>query len=159
MSRPRTTGLLLLLTGVLVLMGNTMDVLPPEAFWAGLMTYPIGGYLFFVGSRQAPTKFEPRHAKPRQPLGNAPVRPEQPAPESRIVESLRRPPQTLSIGEPKPDTLALYEIDGPESDEDAPPVGEQQGGIADQLEKLSKLAQQGTISAEEYAAAKAKLLG
>ena len=56
MSNPRFTGLLLLLIGVLTLVGNTMDILPPQAFWAGLLTYPIGGYLFFMGSRSLPGK-------------------------------------------------------------------------------------------------------
>ena len=54
MSNPRFTGLLLLLIGVLTRVGNTMDILPPQAFWAGLLTYPIGGYLFFMGSRSLP---------------------------------------------------------------------------------------------------------
>ena len=67
MKNPRFTGLLLLLTGVLVLMGNTMDVLPPEAFWAGLLTYPIGGYLFFMGSRDAIERVETRTARALNP--------------------------------------------------------------------------------------------
>ena len=72
MSNPRPTGLALLLIGVLVLMGNTMDVLPPEAFWAGMLTYPIGGYLFFVGSRRALERAELRTTRRLNPkLGNS----------------------------------------------------------------------------------------
>lgn len=72
MSNPRFTGLLLLLIGVLTLVGNTMDVLPPQAFWAGLLTYPIGGYLFFIGSRRAIERAEIQTARALHPrLGNA----------------------------------------------------------------------------------------
>ena len=53
-SHVESAGLLLLLIGVLTRVGNTMDLLPPQAFWAGLLTYPIGGYLFFMGSRSLP---------------------------------------------------------------------------------------------------------
>jgi hypothetical protein len=64
--------LLLLLIGVLTLVGNTMDILPPQAFWAGLLTYPIGGYLFFMGSRRAIERAEIQTARALNPhLGNA----------------------------------------------------------------------------------------
>ena len=73
MANPRSTGLALLLVGVLVLMGNTLDVLPPQAFWAGLLTYPVGGYLFFMGSRQAAERAEHQTARRLNPrLGNTP---------------------------------------------------------------------------------------
>jgi hypothetical protein len=193
MANPRFTGLLLLLTGVLVLMGNTLDVLPPQAFWAGLLTYPIGGYLFFMGSRAAIEKSETRHAQALNPrLANdageahaarqarsapnpnavdasAAAEPVEPERESRIVASLRRPPEAPpEASEPKastPEPLAFHEI-GPEDDEGMqvttdvsfPVEIQEQRSIADQLEKLSKLQQQGIISAEEYAVAKAKLL-
>ena len=67
MPNPRFNGLLILLIGGLVLVGNTMDVLPPEAFWAGLLTYPIGGYLFFMGSRSAIERAEMRTARALKP--------------------------------------------------------------------------------------------
>ena len=139
MKNPRFTGLLLLLTGVLVLMGNTLDVLPPAAFWAGLVTYPIGGYLFFTGSRQAIEKFETRATRSQSPKpaadeGHAP-RPAQRAASTRPPEKIsdvirsfdpnaesRTPdstsPRAQGAGAPPAgrDQLALYEI---EADGDA----------------------------------------
>ncbi len=187
MNNPRFTGLLLLLTGVLTLMGNTMDVLPPQAFWAGLLTYPIGGYLFFMGSRHAIDRAETRHARAVNPrLGNKPGEahaalqarsapnpnaapqpepPSEPASESRIVESLRRPAQAPASEPVDSDPLAFHELDPEESeagfdtDVSFPLEIQERRSLADQLEKLSKLQEQGIISAEEYAVAKAKLLG
>jgi hypothetical protein len=175
MKNPRFTGLLLLLAGVLVLMGNTMDVLPPEAFWAGLLTYPIGGYLFFMGSREAIERIETRTARALNPqLKNAPgdsfarlqarssVHPHAPElagseePSSGIGDSPRRP----APSEP----LALHDLQEEdtdfkaESDVSFPVEIQERQSLADQLEKLTKLQQQGIISAEEYAVAKAKLL-
>jgi hypothetical protein len=133
MSNPRSTGLLLLLTGVLVLMGNTMDVLPAAAFWAGLATYPIGGYLFFVGSRRASEKAETRTARALDPqLKNRQgeelarlqeqqvVHPDAPRQvDEALADAPNRaaPPQTVATSQPKRDELVLYEIDA-EEDED-----------------------------------------
>jgi len=182
MNNPRFTGLLLLLTGVLVLMGNTLDALPPQAFWAGLLTYPIGGYLFFMGSRQSMGRFSPgaspapRSERVEAPPRRAPVAPavqppvepvEEPSAGSRIVESLRRPapaPAPDSAPRPaRPEPLAFPDLDE-NGDFDQPEAGrrvevQQRPNVADELDKLAKLQRQGIISAEEYAVAKAKLLG
>ena len=53
MANPRFTGALLLIIGIFSFFGTTTGTLPPAAFWAGLLVYPIGGYLFFIGSRAA----------------------------------------------------------------------------------------------------------
>jgi hypothetical protein len=192
MANPRFTGLLLLLTGVLVLMGNTMDVLPAEAFWAGLLTYPIGGYLFFMGSRQAIEAAEARHARNLNPhISNragedharrqersspnpnaAPsesetAEVEAPERESRIVASLRKPADDTPAEEaPAAAPLALHDIDEDTTEDlevttdvSYPVEVQERQNLAEQLEKLSRLQQQGIISAEEYAVAKAKLLG
>ncbi len=183
MSNPRFTGLLLLLTGVLVLMGNTMDVLPPEAFWAGLMTYPIGGYLFFIGSRRAIDRAETRHAQKLNPrlandAGEAHARlqersaPNPNAPETALPSFQARPPAAeieseVAAAATSSEPLALHELPPEDETEDFevgtdvsfPIEVQEQRSIADQLEKLSRLQEQGIISAEEYAVAKAKLLG
>lgn len=176
MSNPRTTGLLLLLTGVLVLMGNTMDVLPPEAFWAGLMTYPIGGYLFFMGSRRAIEEAETRTARrldpqrgnaggeahaERQAAGANPNAP-RPVGVSEVIESFGNIPQeqlsqSVDPGEDITETETQeFKVT---TDVSFPVELQEEGKLADQLQKLSKLHEQGILSAEELAMAKSKLLG
>lgn len=181
MSNPRAAGLALLLIGVLVLMGNTLDVLPPEAFFAGLLTYPIGGYLFFMGSRHAiANKAEVRTARKfERRLGNAAGEEHARRQGSQVVN----PNAPRAVGEAEahgptaadPNQLVLNEIDmssdgsnDGDDGEQAFQVGtdvsypvelQESGKLADQLEKLSKLQEQGIISAEELAVAKAKLLG
>lgn len=169
MKNPRFTGLLLLLTGALVLMGNTLDALPPQAFWAGFLTYPIGAYLFFFGSRHVSAASPGERA--RRPMARPPKpRPshEAPAPESpvetgsRIVESLRRPAgsEPASTAGAPPEPLAFHDLDDEEAASGSRPVTVQEPqSLSDQLEKLAKLQQQGIISAEEYAVAKTRLLG
>ena len=58
MNEPRKLGLALILLGVIVFRGNTTEALPPEGFFAGLFLYPVGGDLFFKGSRQAINRTE-----------------------------------------------------------------------------------------------------
>jgi hypothetical protein len=67
MKEPRKIGLALIFLGVVILLGNTTEALPPEAFFAGLLLYPIGGYLFFTGSREAIQQAEARAARIRAP--------------------------------------------------------------------------------------------
>lgn len=168
MSNPRATGLALLLIGVLVLMGNTMDVFPPEAFWAGLLTYPIGGYLFFMGSRRAIRRSERQMARRLSSrLQSSPGQDRARRQAERVVDSNAA---QSGIATPEPEPVApLNELEmGPESDQDDFQVAtdvsfpvelQERNSIADQLGKLSKLHEQGIISAEELAVAKAKLLG
>jgi hypothetical protein len=159
------TGLLLLLVGVLVLMGNTLDVFPPESFWAGLLTYPIGGYLFFQGTWGP----GPAGARRRQPRAASPPAPE---PARRPIGVLRpgtRPAARPAVGEPASPREFVLPSDSGEGEDEFKvtsdvsfPVEvevEQRTSVADHLRKLAKLHEQGIISSEELAAAKAKLLG
>ena len=179
MSNPRTTGLALLLIGVLVLVGNTLDVLPPEAFWAGMLTYPIGGYLFFMGSRRALQRAERRTARRLNPKpANSPGQEHA----RRRADHVVKPHAARSVADDLPEVeaepaaplatpndLVLNEIEvSDEGDEDdfhvatdvSHPVELQdRSSLGDELAKLSKLHEQGVISAEELAIAKAKLLG
>ena len=188
MSNPRLTGLLLLLTGVLTLVGNTMDILPPQSFWAGLLTYPIGGYLFFMGSRQSFANAEQRTARALNPrIKNAQgeafarqqerhiVNPHASGSDVQVsIEGFDDEPSAWTAGTPAEATTSQQvprrevvlhddEVSAEEefsvaSDVSFPNEGSEPMSIADQLEKLSKLQQQGVISAEELAIAKAKLL-
>lgn len=162
MNNPRLTGLLLLLIGVLVLVGNTLDVFPPQAFWAGLLMYPIGGYLFFIGSRRANEPGQHKRSADSQPQrtrgeGHAARHEAPPKVESfgsisqEIVAAARKPAEAAAGGQPAPAASMA-------SRADATPA-EQRGGGTDQLAKLNKLREQGIISAEELAVAKAKLRG
>ena len=179
MSNPRSKGLALILLGALILGGNTLDMLPREAFWAGLFTYPFGAYLFLKGSRTARERAEQRIARKLTPrLANAPgqeharrqarhvVRPHAPRP-------LHAPPDPIatrpSAAQGEGDELLLSELERVEptdgghfqvtSDVSYPTALQDPGRLADQLEKLGKLQQQGIITKEELAIAKAKLLG
>ncbi len=179
MSNPRTTGLALLLIGVLVLVGNTMDVLPPEAFFAGMLTYTIGGYLFFMGSRRALKRAELRTARKLNPkLGNSPGQDYA----QRQADHVVNPHAARSVADDLPEVkaepaaplatpneLVLNEIEvSDEGEEDdfhvatdvSHPVElHDRRSLGDELAKLSKLHEQGVISSEELAIAKAKLLG
>ncbi len=162
MSNQRSTGLALLLIGVLVLMGNTMDLLPAEAFWAGLLTYPIGAYLFFMGTRDALERAERRTVRRLNPkLGNSPgqdhaqrqahhvVNPNAPrsVPDDLPGAEPTPSPQVATQSEPVPNQIEVNAED--EEDEfrveaDVSYPGEMQNpnSIADRLENLVKLHEQ-----------------
>ena len=168
MNNPRFTGLLLLLIGVLVLFGNTLDVFPPQAFWAGLVMYPIGGYLFFVGSRRAndPAFLRAQRAAEAR-SGGAGERSAQAGADgedarpvqtfdsiSREIVAAARKPAEMPAASPAASPATSTDSGAP-----APTraTASQPPGIAEQLAKLQKLHQQGIISADELAIAKAKL--
>lgn len=169
MSNPRSKGLALLLLGALLLGGNTLDILPREAFWAGLLTYPFGAYLFLKGTRRAREQAERRIARKLTPrLGNAAgqeharrqarhvVRPHASgsageAASQEDVQGLRRQPEFLGPGN-RNRFRVTPDVSYPSPQRDP-------GRLADQLEKLAKLRQEGILSREELAIAKAKLLG
>lgn len=182
MKNPRTVGLALILLGVMVLLGNTTEALPPEAFFAGLVLYPIGGFLFFKGSRAAINRAEARAANIRRPrLANE--RAEQQADRQlqnindqgsvdermhslgRVQEDARRAPPSPQ----RKDERFLHEIDADLGEEDEtfsvttdvsfPIEIQEQDSIAEQITKLHKLREDGVISEEEMAIAKAKLFG
>ena len=181
MGNPRSTGLLLLAIGILTLIGNTMDILPPQAFWAGLLTYPIGGYLFFKGSREAIERAEVRHARALNPtLRNEQAEAYAQQQRAQVVNphatEHHRPARHAAAPTTVPthanDELVLYEVDegGESADEEDggfqvttdvsfPLEVQEQRSLAEQLERLQRLHEEGVIDAEELAVAKAKLLG
>jgi hypothetical protein len=177
MNEPRKVGLALILVGVLVLLGNTTEALPPEAFFFGLFLYPIGGYLFFKGSRQAIQKAEVRAEKIRAPrLKNETAEKYAQSQLDNIethgsvdcqVHGYRKPKASETTA---PDELILYELDlelddeaedtfSVTSDVSFPLEVQEQDSLAEQIMKLQKLREGGIISEEEMSSAKAKLLG
>jgi hypothetical protein len=167
MSNPRFTGLLLLLAGVLLLAGTSQDWLPAQAFWPGLLTYPIGAWLFLKGHRQASRRAERRASRALNPsmvnrrgLGYADQVLERPRP--------RRAPATAVDAGPELDTEEIELRDVEEAEEDRelqvssdvsfPLEIQERSALGDQLEKLRRLRDDGIIDEEEFAAAKARLL-
>lgn len=180
MNEPRKLGLALILLGVLVLLGNTTEALPPEAFFAGLVLYPIGGYLFFKGSREAINRAEDRVADIRAPkLRNETAEKfaqqqrsnieTHGSVEQRIRDRRQTEAQQVAASKPGRDDqeLLLLETDPFEDENDFevssdvsfPIEIQEQDSLADQIMKLQKLHDDGIISDEEMAIAKSKLLG
>jgi hypothetical protein len=184
MRLPRTIGLALICLGVLVLLGNTMEVLPPAAFFAGLALYPIGGYLFFIGSRQAINEAEERASRIIRPkLKNETAERFAKAQEKNIDTYGSVDDQVRGLrSEESMDTEGLNDAEGSLAGDDLlmdidqdlsdsshdeldvstdvsfPIEIQAQDSLADQIMKLQKLQVNGVISAEEMAIAKAKLL-
>ena len=178
MKEPRKIGLALILLGVLVLLGNTTEALPPEAFFAGLFLYPIGGYLFFKGSRQAINRAEVRVAGIKTPkLKNETA--ERYAEKQRAnfearasvdvqVPALKKSAEASTATNPALDKeeLVLCEIAAEQDEEEFkvstdvsfPIEVQEHDSLADQIMKLQRLREDGIISEEELAIAKAKLL-
>lgn len=184
MKEPRKVGLALIFLGVLIMLGNTTETLPPEAFFAGLILYPIGGFLFFKGSREAINKAEIRAARITAPrLRNESA--EQQAARQRAnieahgsvdsqvygkaAQAVAQPAQQSQTGQ-SPE-LNLYEVDVDSgvqenaaddfkvvTDVSFPLEVQEQDSLADQIMKLHQLRESGIISEEEMTIAKAKLL-
>ncbi len=181
MKQPRKIGLALILLGTVVLLGNTTETLPPEAFFAGLFMYPIGGYLLFTGSRAAINQAESRAARIRQPkLKNETAETfadrqrrnidEHGSVDSQVRALREQPPAGLPNPGAEIETLQLDAIEldtevGQEedfavtTDVSFPVEVQERDSLAEQLMKLQKLREDGIISDDEMAIAKAKLLG
>jgi len=197
MKEPRKVGLALIFLGVVILLGNTTEALPPEAFFAGLFLYPIGGYLFFTGSRVAIREAEARAARIRAPrLKNETAEKFAGMQKKNIEANGSVDSQVRTAGSPaipgtQPQAQAGNDDVTSEPNNDAthasassnvassPAIGpidaesdnfkvtsdvsfpievQQHDSLADQLTKLHRLKEDGIISADEMAIAKAKLL-
>ena len=166
MANPRFNGLMLCLLGVLTLLGNTLDVLPPAAFWVGLLMYPIGGYLVFVGSRGARDEAGARPsrsggARPANRPGSAPAAPQvrraaaSPPARPQAPASPRATPVANELVLPADDDSEGMAVS---TDVSFPVELQENARVADEIQKLHRLQREGVISAEELAIAKSKLL-
>lgn len=184
MKEPRKVGLALIFLGVVVLLGNTTEALPPEAFFAGLILYPIGGYLFFKGSREAIKQAEVRAASIRAPRLRNETAEKYAAKQQSNIEAhgsvdsqmLARsggPAETIAKGQARENAKpTLHELEigsdvvvdddagnfNVTSDVSFPIEVQEQDSLAEQIMKLHKLQEDGIISDEEMVMAKAKLL-
>jgi hypothetical protein len=185
MQQPRLIGLALICLAVLILFGNTTEALPPSAFWAGLALYPIGGYLFFKGSREAIQVAEKRASRIRSPKMKNETAERYAKEQARNIkkqgtvdDQIRgvrsEGSQLASTGPEAADPGTASDAQSIDLGRD-PSIGEdknikvstdvsfpieiqEQDSLADQILKLQKLQENGIISAEEMAIAKAKLL-
>ena len=184
MKEPRVIGLALICLAVLILLGNTTEALPPAAFWAGLALYPIGGFLFFKGSREALQKAERRAKRIRDPRLRNETAERYAKKQARNIEnhgtvdeqihrvrseesnatSIDSPAGTSAAAEISPINLGA---ESPKINDDNLKVStdvsfpieiQEQDSLADQILKLQTLQENGIITAEEMAIAKAKLL-
>ena len=178
MTQSRTTGLLLLLVGMLTFAGTTNELLPAIAFWPGAVVSGFGFVIFMKANHIAMNPAE-THARPRtagaRPLARLEVLAEGQARVSGLrLEQLgeregRSVAQLAQARQVHEDEIVLYEVDDDrtgEGDKDFvvttdvsfPLELQQEGALADQLEKLQRLLDQEIITSEEFAIAKAKLL-
>ena len=173
----RSTGLILMALAVAAFLGSTAEVLPPATFFPALALFAIGALKFFISSREAIAEAELRTQAKLRPV----IRENRSAQAAAERSAMRRgaalnevnaglpAPARGSAAHPEipaaPDREAI-EFDQPEGEQlvvmpDVSfPVEVQRGdALADQLRKLNQLLTQGILTEQEYAIAKARLLG
>lgn len=175
MSDGRSTGLILMGLAVAAFLGSTSDVLPAVTFFPALALFAVGALQFFKSSRKALAEAEQRTQAKLHPV----IRENRSVQASAERMALRRGAalNELNAALPTPPTAtprptrglrvepAAIDLDTPEADlvvtpDVSFPVEVQRGdALADQLLKLNKLLTQGILTEQEYAIAKAKLLG
>lgn len=180
----RSTGLLLLTLGAGLFAGTTLQLLPVEAFLAGVGCSAVGLLVFMKANRTASQAAEKRHARALHPdirrRQGAAFAERQPrrmedlgaaslggrtrnAAQAATVEALS-PPDELLLSD-----LSIEADSGDSSDEDEefkisqdvsfPVEVQEHDSIADKLEKLRRLHDEHIITDEEFLTAKAKVLG
>lgn len=193
MPQSRTSGLLLLVMGVLTFMGTTNQLLPAAAFFPGLAVCVLGVIVFMKANRTALEESEAAtlrrlHPEIKNQTADAHAKRQEEV-DGGSLEALesrdgRVAAQAVAADQVQEDELVLYEVDqaGATAADPVDPnvLGEkdnaegedfvvttdvsfpleiqQQSSLADQLAKLRRLTDDGIISEDEFAVAKAKLL-
>lgn len=155
MSQTRTTGLLLLLTGFLTFLGTTNQMLPAEAFFPAVVVCLLGVVVFLKSSRTAPKEAEqgtPDRTRARV-RNRAPADPPEKLDQQGAAYALPVDPTALGDQGDDGDFVVSTDVSFPAEAQQHQPTQ-----IADQLAKLRRLADDGIISEDEFAIAKAKLL-
>jgi len=193
MTQSRTSGLLLLVMGVLTFLGTTNQLLPAVAFFPGLAVCVLGVIVFMKANHTALEASEAATLRRLNPEiknqtaeAQAKRQSETDGASLNALESRdgRVAAQAVAADQVQDDELVLYEVDqtaAPAADPVDPNVLEaedeneggdfvvttdvsfpleiqQQSSLADQIAKLRRLADDGIISEDEFAVAKAKLL-
>ncbi len=172
MSDGRSMGAILMGLAVAAFAGSSSDVLPPVTFFPALALFAIGAFQFLRSSSEALAEAERRTQEKLNPV----IRADRSAAAAAERKAMRvgaaqtalnataptRNPVATRPGAPPPRPIELdAEADDFVVTTDVSfPVEVQRGdALADQLRKLNQLLTQGILSEEEYAIAKAKLLG
>jgi hypothetical protein len=175
MSDGRSTGLILMGLAVAAFLGSTSEALPPATFFPALALFGIGAVKFLKSSREALADAERRTQEKLHPVIRE-NRSTQATAErmahrrgaalnelNAALPSKTTPAGRSTRGQPVPATpidLDPSEADLVVTQDVSFPVEVQRGdALADQLRKLNLLLTQGILTEEEYAIAKAKLLG
>jgi hypothetical protein len=175
MKDPRRTGLLLLLTATALFAASADDVIPAEAFFIGVLLAPLGAVLFMTGNREATEEFERQLERNLNPtlkntvaMKNADLQAQQ-----NLQHNARRGHVAHSVNENRvfdgelllcdiSETLETLDDNDEamkiETDVSFPVEVQEHEALADQLEKLRRLAADGALSQKEFEAAKARLL-
>ncbi len=185
MKPSRPTGLLLLVVGALTFLGTTNGLLPAIAFFPGLIICVLGLFVFMKANHVALEASEKRTLQRLNPeIKN--VSAERAAQRQADVDGTtldaldsregRVAAQGIAADQVQTDELVLYEVDQGDAPGAAVEIDDQeadfvvttdvsfpleiqhQSSLADQIAKLRRLADDGIISEEEFAVAKAKLL-
>ncbi|MFO0688877.1 MAG: SHOCT domain-containing protein [Myxococcota bacterium] len=182
----RSTGLILMGLAVAAFLGSTSEMLPPATFFPALALFAIGGVKFFQSSRAAlvaadretQARLHPTIRENRSALAEAERRAQRrgAALSSLNAESAGTaraaarpgvvgPAKRVPAREADPNLAEIELLDVQEEElqitpDVSFPIELQRGdALADQLRKLNQLLTQGILTEEEYAIAKAKLLG
>lgn len=175
MADSRMTGLALMAVSVAAFVGTTSEVLPSQTFFPALGLFGLGAIKFIRTNHVALEKAEKRAHRAINPI----IRENRHA-QHHAERQAARQGQALTH-------LGASDVDGGSNRDRAPndipnaPLGEIEIGeltqefvvgtdvsfplevqsgdaLADQLQKLNQLLEQGVLTAEEYAVAKTKLL-
>ncbi len=174
MSDSRMSGVILMAIAIAAFLGTNSSRLPPETFFPALALFAAGAFKFMRRNHVALEKAEKRayraiHPEIRENRQAAALAERQAAhqgvgvghpvalggaPRGQTVDS------RTGYARTEPIELDIEEDDFVVATDVSFPVEVQTGdALADQLRKLNQLVEQGVLTPEEYAVAKAKLLG
>lgn len=184
----RSTGLILMGLAVAAFLGSTSEALPPATFFPALALFAIGGVKFFKSSREAlaeadrqtRARLQPTIRENRSALAQAERQAQRRGAALNALNADAAAPTRPAAGrtngarkavpragqpavDPNVAEIELVDVQEEDLQVDADvsfPLDLQRGdALADQLRKLNLLLTQGILTEEEYAIAKAKLLG
>ena len=173
MSNPRVSGLTLMALSIAAFVGTTSNMLPSVTFFPALALFGAGAMKFLRSNHDALEKAEKRTERALNPVlhenkqaqahaermarrqGAALNHPGAQESNSNQGSSISRnaiaPREMIEIDDQADDFVVATDVSFP--------VAVQAGdALADQLQKLNQLLEQGVLTAEEYAVAKAKIL-
>jgi uncharacterized integral membrane protein len=180
MQATRTSGLLLMLVAALVFVAINFESLPANFFPLGMLLFPVGLYVFTKANRVALTAAEARAAAAVNPTIRSTTADAHAANQQRsiaqhgAVDSQLRAPRAVgdsatTANVPLSSAGSMQSIDVEHTDDRSEvalssdvsyPVELQESTkVADEIRKLQRLLEDGIIDAQEFSAAKAKLLG